>query len=1011
MKNPSLTLERAPALLVTSALLLLGCQAAESPTDTQAPAQDTSGPGELSPLPVVLQQGLGGLRERTCREIKNARPTADDGEYALHLMGDAARPWRAYCHDMAGTPREYLTLQETGLSSNFSQYTAGGAMPGTTVRTSYLRLRIDPVTLRIDTSDRTFTRTEGTVWHGGTPITALPFATAMSCDWGDTGRANIDLRGTSFKVPADLFVPTGYAAWGSAAYSYMDQVVSLKGGGYCGWNTVSGVDPFVGGSLPVFYVAPTTSWVPSPRVQPASHLSTLPQTLRAGWYDTPELSVGDDAISSVHVPRGWKLTLHEHGGFQGASREYTADTHLTGTDFDQRASSLRVEAAVRVYPEPGFQGRPQVLTPGYHDLAQLTVGNDTIRSVQVPEGFHVTLYGDSGFSGPSMVLTQDTDLAGLTLDARTSSLLVESPTLRQGNTVHGHWLYSGGQYRTSADNRRFIVEYAGVPDIVTFELEANVDPYLYLLDAQGNVLTEVNNRDGGTTTRISYFLTAGTYQLVAATTLVGRTGDFSLRSDKARMRAPSRLWVKAATQFDWIYDDNETGADTDISVWRPRLSSHPGYHSLGDIAMSHHDPGPAMTFVVSAEGDLLAPPTDLVAVWNNQGAGGSHDVAFWRPIPPAGYTCLGALANRGYTQPDRNLMRCVRTEYVLPATPSWIWSSHGSGAWSDVSVFQTNASDHRGLTTSNMQVLAGLVAAEDTRAWALNKSMLANPELRGVIVNETTALQFAPRIWLHEDEYYWPSSAEFFLDFVHEEEGHLTTNVSLGCPSCTNPPFLNGQRPDQTHVPVYIQLVDRTEWGMPTNVTDIIYWTFYPYNAGKNVCIGVYIGIACFGFGYSTFGNHVGDWEHITLRFIDGRPAQVYMAQHAHGARFELGDKRLALFDGFRPEAYAAKGSHGHYPDAGRHAYQALPNGDDLVDDTSRGLAWNAWDRPVIFRWQPRGTFAGALSWLNISHKWGNEKDGCDNVISEATDECILNGGPTPPMWKSLSQPGFMTLE
>nr|WP_253894823.1 Vps62-related protein [Corallococcus exercitus] len=61
-----------------------------------------------------------------------------------------------------------------------------------------------------------------------------------------------------------------------------------------------------------------------------------------------------------------------------------------------------------------------------------------------------------------------------------------------------------------------------------------------------------------------------------------------------------------------------------------------------------------------------------------------------------------------------------------------------------------------------------------------------------------------------------------------------------------------------------------------------MYWNFYPYNNGKRVCIGWYSPWGCVG-GYSTFGNHVGDWEHLTVRFIDGRPALVYLSQHADG--------------------------------------------------------------------------------------------------------------------------------
>ncbi|MCY1019255.1 hypothetical protein [Pyxidicoccus sp. MSG2] len=64
----------------------------------------------------------------------------------------------------------------------------------------------------------------------------MPYATAMSCDHGDSRRANIDLRGTSFKGAPGFFELRGWGQHGSQAYSFADQVVSLKGGGYRGWN-------------------------------------------------------------------------------------------------------------------------------------------------------------------------------------------------------------------------------------------------------------------------------------------------------------------------------------------------------------------------------------------------------------------------------------------------------------------------------------------------------------------------------------------------------------------------------------------------------------------------------------------------------------------------------------------------------------------------------------------------------------------------------------------------------
>ncbi|NVJ27209.1 Vps62-related protein [Myxococcus sp. AM011] len=580
----------------------------------------------------------------------------------------------------------------------------------------------------------------------------------------------------------------------------------------------------------------------------------------------------------------------------------------------------------------------------------------------------------------------------------------------QGNTVYGRWLGSGGRSPTHPGNRTFIVDHAGPTATVTFTLTSTVDAYLYLLDASGNVLAEDDNSAGNLGARLSVSLAPGTYKLVAATASPGQSADLTLVSDRAPLRFSQRLLVKPVSTFQWVYDDSGTGSNDDVSIWRPNLAQSPGYYSLGDVAMPNGGGGPAPStaLVVQGEGDLLARPVDYVWVWDDKGSGGTHDGSFWEPVAPAGYTCLGAVGVLGYGKPSTDLIRCVKNEYVVSANPSALWNDSGSGANNDVGLWQPLVRDHRGLPATTFVARPSHSDTGGSRYWAINKSATANPELQGLPVSAATAAAFAPRVWMHPGEAYFPSSTEFHLANVHVEGGHQVTNQALGCDSCTDPQFLDGQRPNQTPVPVYAELITRTVNGQPTSTTDVVYWMFYPYNNGKRVCIGWYSPWGCVG-GYSTFGNHVGDWEHATVRFVEGRPSQVYLSQHASGQTFTYGDKGMGLL-GWRPELFSAQGSHGVYADAARHIYQNLPNGDFLADDTGRGIAWDTWSALVPFDWRTPGTFTGSLSWLNRTERWGNPKSGCE-VSEPIAGECILNDGPTGPMSKSASQPDFLPLD
>lgn len=265
--------------------------------------------------------------------------------------------------------------------------------------------------------------------------------------------------------------------------------------------------------------------------------------------------------------------------------------------------------------------------------------------------------------------------------------------------------------------------------------------------------------------------------------------------------------------------------------------------------------------------------------------------------------------------------------------------------------------------------------------------------------------QLAPVIHLSTEENYYPSSVESFFENTELRNGYYVTKQSLGCDSCTDPAFLRGNRPDTASVPVYAMVVQKAD-GF---TTDLVYWTFYPYNNGKRVCVGLYFsGIGCVG-GYSTFGNHVGDWEHVTIRLVNMVPTQIALSQHDSGATFNWGDPRVQM-SGTHPVFYAATGSHGLYPDARRHTYRYLPNGDTLDDDTSAGVAWNTWNNLVEIRRKPSGQYAGNLSWLNFEGRWGNPESGC-GFSSQVSGECVLNDGPTGPMLKPASDPNHQAID
>lgn len=476
-----------------------------------------------------------------------------------------------------------------------------------------------------------------------------------------------------------------------------------------------------------------------------------------------------------------------------------------------------------------------------------------------------------------------------------------------------------------------------------------------------------------------------------------------------RMRsAPVALNVRPLGAFTEIYTDSGTGAEDDLSVWRPDVSKTPGYFSLGDVAMADHGTPPATSFVISGPTDALAPPVDYQRIWTDRGSGGDQDGSVWAPVAPPGYQCLGSVAAAGYDKPSTDLVRCVKSLYLVAGTAVKVWDDTGSGADGDLGIWQSDPSDAHGLSASTFIARPSHTDTGGPELYkVLDKTRIDVPGWPHGPVTAAAARAFAPRVWLHSKEEYFPSSVAYFLPHVHEDSGYLVTNEPLGCDACTDPPFLRGQRPDLNAVDAYAEIVPRTRDGAVTNVTDIFYWMFFPYNRGKDVCVGWDSPMGCVG-GTKSFGNHVGDWAHLAIRFVDGLASQVYVSTHSGGTLYTFGDKNLTLTPEGRPVVYAGQGSHELYAAPGRHIYHDLPNGGHLADDTDQGFLWDTAQALTPFAWQAAGTYTGSLSWLNISSRWGNHGSGC---LPAPISQCVLEDGPEPVMDRDYAQPPLAPLE
>ncbi|KAJ5816362.1 Vacuolar protein sorting-associated protein 62 [Penicillium robsamsonii] len=280
-------------------------------------------------------------------------------------------------------------------------------------------------------------------------------------------------------------------------------------------------------------------------------------------------------------------------------------------------------------------------------------------------------------------------------------------------------------------------------------------------------------------------------------------------------------------------------------------------------------------------------------------------------------------------------------------------------------------------------------------------------------------LEYAPLVWLHSQETYMPSDIQQQLDHTRPNvnwtaiEGvqsplnlnNLDTLNSMGNTSVyltslegieadPEPTWFRGIKPDSQGRTGdgTGSVIITTDRGNGT--IDAFYFYFYAYNKGSKV-LGM------------EFGDHIGDWEHNMIRFVNGEPKEIWYSQHASGQAFtyaavEKKDKR--------PYVYSARGTHANYAIAGTHDHAIpgfnLPAG-FLMDYTDRGILWDPVLNAYTYTYDKTTAAFEAVNsedpvvWLDFNGKWGDDQPPNEpEIFGEAKNV----GGPNGPKFKGLDR-------
>lgn len=238
---------------------------------------------------------------------------------------------------------------------------------------------------------------------------------------------------------------------------------------------------------------------------------------------------------------------------------------------------------------------------------------------------------------------------------------------------------------------------------------------------------------------------------------------------------------------------------------------------------------------------------------------------------------------------------------------------------------------------------------------------------------------------------------------------YLTSKANVS----TNPAWLYGIPPSRTYSTTEATSAAIITYDHGDGTVDAFYMYFYAFNYG-DVVLG------------QVLGNHVGDWEHTMLRFVNGEPTAMWFSIHDYGECYTY--DAVSKYGG-RPIVYSALGSHGNHPTPG--TYTRNIGGLNVDDTMSAGALWDPTQDAYYYSYNPAssptgqpagsdtsiiaggGAFTPAsadtpTSWLYFLGRWGDQQypDSDPRQVNflglNKTYEWVT--GPTGPWDKQLSR-------
>ncbi|XP_027181713.1 uncharacterized protein LOC113780095 [Coffea eugenioides] len=422
-----------------------------------------------------------------------------------------------------------------------------------------------------------------------------------------------------------------------------------------------------------------------------------------------------------------------------------------------------------------------------------------------------------------------------------------------------------------------------------------------------------------------------------------------------------------------------------------------GFFMLGSYSQPNNQPFFGWILVAkdtssdqSSSNETLKKPTDYTLVWSSESLKTSQDGHgyIWLPVAPDGYRAVGYVVTATPDKPSLDKVRCVISELTDKCeSENWIWGQGKTSSASDFNVYSSRPSG-RGIQAQGVGVNTFIVKngsddnSSSTTIACLKNNNFSNfssmPNLQQV---EALFQAYSPWLFFHPKETYLPSSVNWYFEngALLYTKGEEPNPVAIQYNGANLPQGESNDGAYWLDLPVDKNAKERVKKGdlqsaevylqikpmLGATFTDIAIWIFYPFNGPGTAKLGI------IDIPLGRTGEHIGDWEHLTLRIsnFNGILYKVYFSEHSKGIWVDA--PLLEFHDGTnKPVAYSALSGHPNYPKPGLVLQGAGDVG--IRNDAAKSDKFlDTGAKYSIVSAENLGLGIVEPPWLNYLRKWG----------------------------------------